>query len=299
MDTTDQQKQVKDIFEDHSEKWFSKAKDETKPVNVIKQRNQFIEKLALKFLKKNDKILDVGCGTGDLVISLLQKNFDAYGIDFVPSMIERAESEALKLSLPKDKFKTVSFFDFTPNTSFNLISANGFIEYISENQLKEFIKKSNDYLKNDGILAFSSRNRLFNVNSFNEYTKDEIQLGTIKDLLDECILLNSVKSFEEFKKAKFVSKLSKNLEYHDYSGSDIKVEKRFQYTPSQLISLLNNNNFDVINLYPIHVHIFPLATRNEPAYLHDNVSNYIQNLTNIPISFILQSSSFMIAARRL
>ena len=48
MDTTDQQKQVKDIFEDHSEKWFSKAKDETKPVNVIKQRNQFIEKLALK-----------------------------------------------------------------------------------------------------------------------------------------------------------------------------------------------------------------------------------------------------------
>jgi len=128
MSKSKQQKQVKNVFEKLAEKWAKKAKSsKINSINVIKQRNDFVIKPAAKFLKKNDKVLDVGCGTGDLVIDLHKLKFDAYGIDFSKSMIKKAVSRATKQGIDRKKFRAVSFFDYEPDSKFRLIAANGFI----------------------------------------------------------------------------------------------------------------------------------------------------------------------------
>ena len=71
MIKTKQQKQVKRVFESHANKWSKKAsRNEKNAINIIKQRNHFVEEIARKLLKKGDTTLDVGCGSGDLVIAL-------------------------------------------------------------------------------------------------------------------------------------------------------------------------------------------------------------------------------------
>ena len=299
MGKIDQQTQVKKVFENHANTWLKKAtKDKKNAVNMIKQRNYFVEQIAKKSLKKSNKILDVGCGTGDLVLSLQRSKFDAYGIDFAKSMINKAVSRATKLGLDKEKFSTVSIFDYKTDSKFKMISANGFIEYISEKELKRFLHNSYNMLEKNGLLVFSSRNRLFNVFSNNEYTNSEIKMSNISELIKECIIFNESKNFKDILKKKIKSKINSNLKVHDRKNSDISVDTRYQYTPFQIIELLKKNGFVSTQIHPIHIHVFPINTRYNPANLHDHVSNLIQNQKNIPIQFITQSSSFMIVARK-
>ena len=113
MEKTNQQKQVKQVFENHADKWFRKATQNKKnAVNMIKQRNNYVEKLAKKTAQKKSKLLDVGCGTGDLVISLRKSNFDAFGIDFAESMIKKANSRSKNLKNEQKIFEAISFFDY-------------------------------------------------------------------------------------------------------------------------------------------------------------------------------------------
>ena len=78
MADSDQQKQTKEFFEKYASVWNENAKSDSKTnVNVVGLRNQFVEDACSQYLEKNAKTLDVGCGTGDLVISLLRRRFDA------------------------------------------------------------------------------------------------------------------------------------------------------------------------------------------------------------------------------
>ena len=66
-----------------------------------------------------------------------------------------------------------------------IVSANGFIEYISKQELQKFLSDSYDLLGKNGLLVFSSRNRLFNVFSNNSYTHSEIKMSNISELIKE------------------------------------------------------------------------------------------------------------------
>lgn len=55
-----------------------------------KTDRDFIEKF-LKRVKPKGKILDAGCGTGDLLRELTKRGFDAYGIDASFGMLEEAK----------------------------------------------------------------------------------------------------------------------------------------------------------------------------------------------------------------
>jgi 2-polyprenyl-3-methyl-5-hydroxy-6-metoxy-1,4-benzoquinol methylase len=300
LKSSNQQKQTKEFFESFSQKWSENAKtDRSDFVNIIKIRNQYVESICANFLKKNSKILDVGCGTGDLVISLLKNDYDAFGIDFAASMITEAKSEARKSNLPENKFIVSSFLDYEPETKFNLISANGFVEYISEKEFHQFIKKSYDYLDENGIIVFELRNRLFNVFSFNNYTKAEIELGEINNLLDECIAFNNAANLSELRNLK--SKLTKNLHHHEQTKdkyASIAVDTRYQYSPSQIINLLQENNFNVMDLYPVHIHGITTGAKKVKPDIHTILSYYLLDQKDIHLQLIPQSSSFMICAKK-
>jgi 2-polyprenyl-3-methyl-5-hydroxy-6-metoxy-1,4-benzoquinol methylase len=296
MKEKSQQKQTKDYFDKNSSNWKSKAKKETeKSVNVIKQRNDFVLNICKKYLKKQGKTLDIGCGTGDLVFAQLKHGFDSYGIDFAPSMIKKASTYAKKNNVDPNRFFLDSIFNFEPTQKFDLISANGFIEYISEKELKLFIKKSSKWLTKNGVLVLGSRNRLFNVFSFNEFTKIEIKNNTLKSLIDECIFFNSIKQTDALFSGKKLTIFKKNLKKHPFTG--IGVKTRLQYSPLELISYLQSNSMKVLKLEPINIHLFTTSGRKLKPILHDYLSNKIQNESKIHLQLLPQSSSFMIAVR--
>lgn len=293
-----QQKQTKIFFNQFAKKWQKSAKiDSHLTINVIKQRNDYVVKIARRFLKNKSKTLDVGCGTGDLTISLLQNGFDSYGIDFAPSMIKKARLEALRKKFSSDRFELTSIFDYTTDLKYDLISANGFIEYVSERQFIEFIQMSYEMLKARGLFVFSLRNRLFNVFSYNEYTLAEMKIKQLDYLIEECIMFNKAKNLIDLLKKKRSIRLSRNLKIHGNTG--FNIDTRYQYTPLQTIEILRRHGFKTTALSPIHIHIFTTGARSMLSEIHDYVSNYAQEKENAYLPLIPQSSSFMIVARKL
>ena len=292
---SDQQKQTKDFFEKFSQEWKKSAMSTADDsVNMIKQRNDFVE-FCSKNLPSNSKTLDIGCGTGDLVLSLLQNGFDAYGIDFSSEMIKTAKNSAQNLSLPSEHFHEISFFDFDSDDRFDLISANGFIEYISFSQLEDFKKQSNELLSKEGLLVFGSRNRLFNSYSMNSFTLEEIESKNINSLITESAIFNSCNTIEELLE-KFKPTF---LELPDkQSMTDIDVNIRYQYTPFQLFTLLHKYGFKILNISPIHIHGIPPSGKKLDPQLHALFSNLLQNQQHLKFQLLPQSSSFMIEARK-
>lgn len=303
MNQSEQQKQTKEFFQKISEQWHYIAEHDIEgSFDIGKLRSQYMEKICSNFLNNKAKVLDVGCGTGNLVVRLLKKGYQAIGIDFASSMIKKAKSEANKLNLPDENFIHSSFFEFKPDSKFNLICASGFIEYISPNEFTDFINISRKFLKKNGLLCFQSRNRLFNCISFNDYTKAEIKLGEINNLLEECILFNESKSLEDLLKKNFTSKISKNLTKHGKTGNQlikkIDVETRYQYTPFQIISKLQKNKFKVIDLIPLHIHAIPTGAKETNPDIHKKISNFLQIQNNFIINLMPIASSFMILAKK-
>lgn len=299
---TAQQKQTKVFFENFATQWSKSAKDkESDFYNVMKIRNDYVISILKNKSKKNPRILDVACGTGDLVIELLKMGYDAYGLDFTEAMIKKAQNHARKEKLPEEKFFVESFFRWNPDKKFDLISANGFIPYISENQLQEFIQKSYRCLNKNGVLVFESRNRLFNCFSFNNYTTKEIRINEIVKLLEECIIFNQSKNLKEILKSNYKSKIKLNLEKHDIiedKHGKVSVKKMYQYTPFQLINLLTKNKFKIIDIYPNHIHGLTTGAKKSNSIIHKQIAELLLKQTKVHMNLIPLTSSFSITVKK-
>jgi len=216
-------------------------------------------------------------------------------------MIKKAKKQAKKEKLIEDKFFVNSFFEWVPREKFDLISANGFIPYISEKQLGEFIKKSYNNLVKNGTLVFESRNRLFNCFSFNNYTKKEININEISKLLEECIIFNQSKNIQEILKSNFKSKIKINLEKHDMiqdKHGKVLVEKMYQYTPFQLFNILRKNGFKIIDLYPNHIHGLTTGAKKKNPMIHKQIAELLFKQTKSHMNLMPLTSSFSIVAKK-
>lgn len=291
-----QQNETLNYFREYSKDWKQKAdisaKDE---VNIIKQRNDYVIKIVNE---RNNKglVLDVGCGTGDLVCELAKKGVVAIGIDFAKEMIDIAKDNAQKSNLKKAKFECCSIFDYSfEQNKYDVISANGFIEYISYKEFNKFLEISLKTLKSGGSLVFGSRNRLFNIFSLNKFTEEEINENNLKLLLSESIQIVNSTNIKNLIGLKTVP-LQK--EGKEYQPTGIKVTSRYQFTPVQLINMLKNKGFEPIEIFPIHIHgVLPKFKCKYPS-VHGNISNLLQGCAQGNMSLIPQSSSFMIHVKK-
>ena len=157
------------------------------------------------------------------------------------------------------EFHCVSLFDFDIKAaSYDIVSAQGFIEYISLVELDTVLGLISKGLKSGGAIALGSRNRLFNLHSLNEFSLLEMQLNTVNKLLHESIILQSSKSQSEA----IAMLAGLNYEYshpdlHPETG--IKVERRFQFSPSDLIGRLTKHGLSPTRVFPVHFHGLPLS----------------------------------------
>ena len=103
-------------------------------------------------------------------------------------MIRLCEEERTRRDVRRARFEHVSVFDFdSRGDTYDLISAQGLIEYISPAQLVELCGKVSSMLAPGGAFVVGSRNRLFNAFSLNAFTDLERRLGvdTARQLTEE------------------------------------------------------------------------------------------------------------------
>jgi SAM-dependent methyltransferase len=291
---TAQQQEAFHYFKTHAEDWRNKALGSGEfEVNVIRQRNAYVLDV-IKERAATRSVLDVGCGTGDLVCAIAKEGIDATGVDFAPDMIEIAAKKAAGEGLGNANFACSSIFDFDLQArQFDAVSANGFIEYISRQQLDEFFERVHAALAPQGSFIVGSRNRLFNLFSLNDFTRMELDAAEIEPLLRESLLLASEENIDNLSNAA-VAPLQKSDTEHTKTGIDVTT--RFQYTPLQVIDKLRNKGFKAVEIYPIHIHCAPPVFKTKYPELHASTSNLLQAYARQCRALIPHASSFMLHA---
>lgn len=294
-ETSAQQKETLDYFKKNAGEWQQKAAGTAGArVNIIKERNDFVVHVA-KTVSHIKRTLDVGCGSGELVVELAEAGRSALGVDFSEEMIELAKQSAVAAGQPGAQFEACSIFDYQPATPFDLISANGFIEYISLEQLGQFLDWAHANLAENGRIVLGSRNRIFNLLSLNSFTRDELKVGAAPLLLEEALVLTEMKSLDELLQVKTVDYQEPT---HTHPKTGVTVATRFQYTPAQLAQIVAKHGFETVELSAVHYHGVPTAVKDASPGIHVGISELVHNAAADQHSVIPYSSSFMLHARK-
>lgn len=180
------------------------------PITIIpRQDTEMLIEIALKKIKNNDSILDLGSGSGIISLSLANenKNIKIIGIDNVYKTIKLSNKNAINLKLKNILFIHSNWFSILKKKKFNIIISNP--PYISIydlnlnnlslkfepinsilsknnglNEIEYIIKKSKFYLNLNGWLliehSFNQKIKIrcllkkynfFNINSYKDYNK--------------------------------------------------------------------------------------------------------------------------------
>lgn len=292
----EQQTQALAYFNAHANDWQNKAVNPD--YSVIDNRHKAVLEI-LKLYPNNSSLLDVGCGTGQLAIQASHLGWEALGVDFAPEMIDvclhNNQSQGAQA-----KFLCSSIFDFrVAENSFDVISAQGFIEYITLTQLEQFLNLAHRALKKGGVLVLGSRNRLFNLHSLNEFTTMEAELGSIPHLIKESQILQTAPTQE----AALHELAQLNVDYiqpesHHHTG--IIVDTRYQFTPADLMARLSKSHLTPQQLFPIHFHALPISLLAHPETLklHQQLAKIASDNWIHCHPLIPYASSFVIAAKK-
>lgn len=147
---------------------YSKKKDFNQyPANDLRL------KIVLSILNKNKpkKILDAGCGSGMPLIIIKKKGFDISGYDKSSNMVKEAKKNLKKHNLNENLIFCNDFENpkkIKRNYYDCILGLGAF--YYSKNIFKT-LNKQTQILRKNGKIIFSLRNKLFNISTFNNYTK--------------------------------------------------------------------------------------------------------------------------------
>ena len=293
---TKQQQEALEYFRKHAGDWSLKAggRGSTR-VNVIEQRNEYV----LQVMDEHPAVcsfLDVGCGTGELVCSATRGGTDAVGVDYAQEMIDLASQKALDEAITKAKFVCCSIFDFEMRLeSYDLISANGFIEYISQQEMHTFFDLVAEALAPGGSFVIGSRNRLFNLVSMNDFTLQELEAGAVDLLLREAIKWTTANEIVKVLKEDCAPLQASTTENPD---TGIDVTTRFQYSPFQLINLLQDRGLRAVEVYPIHIHGVTPSFSKANTEIHFSISRLLQTHARHNPHLLAHASTFMLHVKK-
>lgn len=116
-----------------------------------------ITDLLAKTLKKNAKVIDLGCSTANLLLNLAQKRSDLelFGIDNSQAMIDRAKNKAsafgIKLNLSVEDILKTKFSEF------DCVILNYTLQFIRPIKRTQLVHEIYKNLNQNGIFVFSEK----------------------------------------------------------------------------------------------------------------------------------------------
>lgn len=292
-----QQAQTLRYFRTHADVWQKEASGGR--YSVIDNRHRAVLEV-LNGHRGARTFLDVGCGTGQLAIEVNRRGLAATGLDFAPEMIAQCEANN-RAAQTSARFIAASVFNYyLPEGAYDVISAQGFIEYISLAQLDGFLAAARRALATGGRLALGSRNRLFNLHALNAFTDLERSLGTIDRLVQESVLLQTAltqqQAVERIADLKFIYP---QLDSHPTTG--VTVDTRYQFTPSDLITRLKAHGLKTTRIFPVHYHGLPITSLQVEVLrrLHERLAALMSETRITDHTLVPYSSSFVLEASAL
>ena len=123
------------------------------------------------YLKKNDKILDLACGTGTFATMLKLKGYDSEGLDLSEEIIEIA-NEKKKINHLDIPFYVMDMSTFNLNKKYDVITC--FFDSVNfldnKNKIKKMFDQVYRHLNTGGYFIFDIASEYL----FNEYDGNEI-----------------------------------------------------------------------------------------------------------------------------
>lgn len=281
-----QKKLTKGFFNQVANEWLERTYDPKHnymkfPVNRLRKDVALAEIERLD-LETKIKTMDIGCGTGQLVVDLLNKGFEAYGIDIADKMILEANKSLLKSKIKKlnrkEIFKVADIDDLNLNgEQYHLVTALGLLEYLDTD--KELFEVLNKIVVSKGYALVECRNIFFNLFSGNDYILSICKSGQLKNLISS---LYEVEKFSpladkeipkvqklvaasvgNFLKESVGKKEWKTVVQKKYTKYPQKMLRR-QHTPQELAKMAKK--FGFVLEYVIYYHLHPYPPRYEKFF---------------------------------
>ena len=197
-----------------------------------------------KYIKKDYKILDFACGPGTFFSYLDNKHSTGYDISSKQILYAKDNYGSAKNIFTSD------LEDLKINNGYDLVTVNGLIEYLDENEFYNLLNNLKNLIKNKGEILITTPNykipmiiieklsHLFNLNDYSEVQKS---LYTKKKFIK--ILQNQKQSFEVIEIKHFLNIFS------FISFFNIKLAYKFDY----MFEKITKNNFGFLLLVRIRV----------------------------------------------
>ena len=301
-------KEYLEYFENNARQWIVGGYDASGyNYPTAMHRVRIVSKFISSLNKSGLKIIDLGCGGGDLSFRLAEDGHTVLGVDQSSKMVEIAEKNLA--NFPKKIKAQVRFLrgeideKMMPGEKFDVVAAMGLIGYLPDD--KTFFKIAGNLLKPGGHLLVSSRNRLFNMKSIGFRTEREIKNKYALKLVRELGgLYNRVSAGDAHR---FIGNLKKTvsglpesmafdrkstlspLEKHGLRASILKTEPR-QSTPEELKKTALKCGFEHRAYYGVHPHLIdPALNKMLPPQLFNRISDCLEAFEHLPISLAWSS----------
>jgi ubiquinone/menaquinone biosynthesis C-methylase UbiE len=155
-------------------------------------RQSYIEKMVEGLMMPDGaKVLDVGCGPGELTLSLLKAGFSLWAVDISQAMVDRARENIQANGFDdwgQSQLGDIEMLEFAPDF-FDIVIASGVLEYQREDD--GALSEMKRVLKPGGFLILNVTNRFSYVGILNlPYTliRKLAPIRSILDVLKEKIL---------------------------------------------------------------------------------------------------------------
>lgn len=296
---------VSTYFSENAKAWLADAYEQSGHNYPTPYHRLRVLRKILGKLDDVNKIVDVGCGGGQVAIALAKQGYNVLGIDESENMINSAFESVGKqdkkiqsnVSLLKQSIYDIDVQDYDSMT------AMGVIGYLaSDKTLFDIAYKS---LKNGGYFIVSFRNKIFDLCSISDYTLRDIDNGEFKELHDEYkqllsdaipnnVTLEFVQSLHAITGAMLESRINESAPTErpskqnniNYIG---QCDPR-QSTPSQVKETALQSGFKTISLHGIHPHVInPYFNKLLPATIYNQISDALIPLEDTKASLTWSS----------
>jgi ubiquinone/menaquinone biosynthesis C-methylase UbiE len=133
---------------------------------------------------KGKKVLELGCGTGNMTLRLRSKGMEITALDISDDMLAAAQEKAFESRL-KINFLNQNMSDFELNRKFDLVFSfcDGYNYLIEEESLANSFNRVFKHLNDDGVFIFdiSTKHKLRDIIGGNTFTMNDEKLCYIWD----------------------------------------------------------------------------------------------------------------------
>ena len=257
---------VRDYFDQHAHAWVEAAYagDVRFPVGAERVRLA-IEGVA-PAMSEGARLVDLGCGGGQLCVHAARLGWSAVGVDTAPGMIEEARSASDGLEIEW----IVADYDNAglPAGEFDGVTAMGLVEYLPDDE--GLFAEAARLLRPGGRFAVSCRNRLYNLLSMNDYTDEAYRddavalLGELREHLartqpaDLHALGEALaEAGERIEEAVAADRDVPPPSLHDHRRAFQRGRR--QHTPNELVPTAERHGFRADAVLALHPHPLPPA----------------------------------------